>query len=199
IALRQFDARHFGRRMVGEEDAHAEATADRGSRLTEGALTEDAQCCAMKIAYRMINEAKLLAPLPPPLLDISPVRNQISTQRQNQCKSVLWNGMGSVATYVRNGYVMGGAVRHVHNVVAGRGNRNHLQLRQPLQRGRTQGHLVGDRYRRLLQSVGYFAFLAARIFRPLVLECRRPDAGFQGFAIEKNDMVSHERIDVPRT
>ena len=85
VALRQhlsewgeYDTWCLGRSVIGKQHVHAEATGDMCRCLAEGSLADDAQGRAVQIANRVVKKAKLIDLLPPAVLDILAVSEQIA-------------------------------------------------------------------------------------------------------------------------
>ena len=86
VALRQhlieggeYDAWCLRRSMIGKQHVHSEATGDTCRSLAEDSLAKDAYGCAVKIANRVVKEAKLIDQLPPAILNIPAVSEQIAS------------------------------------------------------------------------------------------------------------------------
>src|SRR6266513_911769 len=86
VALRQYlsergeyDTGCPWRSMVGKQHVHAEATGDTCRSLPEGTLADEAYGCAVEIANRVVEEAELIDLLPPAILDIPPVSEQVAS------------------------------------------------------------------------------------------------------------------------
>ena len=65
--------------MVGKQHVHAEATGDTCRSLPEGTLADDAYGCAVEIANRVVEEAELIDLLPPAILNIPAVSEQVAS------------------------------------------------------------------------------------------------------------------------
>ena len=86
VALRQYlskrgeyDTGCLWRSMVGKQHVHAEATGDTCRCLAEGTLADEAYGCAVEIANRVVEEAELIDLLPPAILDIAAVSEQVAS------------------------------------------------------------------------------------------------------------------------
>ena len=74
----EYDSWRLRRSMIGEQHVHSEATGDTCRSLAEGSLADDAYGCAVEIANRVVKEAKLIDLLPPAILNIPAVSEQIA-------------------------------------------------------------------------------------------------------------------------
>jgi hypothetical protein len=135
---------------------HPEGLADRGHRLSEHAIADDAERGAGQVANRMIEVAEPARALPVPVAHRVAIRKQAAAQREDQRKRVLRNGVGRVVPDIRDNDAAPAHARQVDVVVAGRRDRDELQFRRRRDGVRAHRRLVGDHDIGIGDSLAHF-------------------------------------------
>jgi hypothetical protein len=172
-----------------EQRAHAEALAEPGHRLADGALADDAERGAGEVTDRVREKAELPG-LPPVAVDhVLPVADNATAQRQDESEGVLGNSVDGVAPHVGDDDAALATGCHVNHVVAGGRHGDHPELRQVFEVLGPDRYLVGDRDLRAGEAPEHLAGRRCSVLNPLVAERRlgQLNRWAKGAAVEKDN------------
>src|SRR5260370_41046719 len=108
---------HLRRLMVGEQYAHAERASNGRGALTDRTLADDTERGAIQIADVVREKAELVGFVPYTVLDISPVRQDVAAQSQNQGESMLRHRVHRVVASIGDGDAVLTALPHIDRLL----------------------------------------------------------------------------------